>query len=114
MKTKSFHYLKEEGKTKGENFQPLKVAGVAFDYALPQDWLNDVTKFAQAHQAEFPEVTYDLISSTTVWAYPHDGQNYFNGKPFTCCAEVEAVLTRFYHLSSGGNFEWDNSVKGKA
>ena len=51
------------------------------DYALPQNWLND---FADFCRSRFPKVTYDLIRSTTVWAYP---QNGYHG-PVTCCREV--------------------------
>lgn len=58
------------------------------DYALPQGWLND---FADWCKSKRPDVTYEMIRSTTCWWYC--GQ--FRG-PVTCCdevAEAYAIMT---------------------
>ena len=48
----------------------------AFDYALPQEWLNEFSK----------HIDYDLIRTTVVWAYPKEHSTF--GVPVTCCEEV--------------------------
>ena len=56
-----------------------------FDFALPQGWLNEFADWCEKHA---PEVSYHLILSSTVWAYPSGG---FGG-PITCCSEVKSAF----------------------
>lgn len=53
-----------------------------FDYALPQDWLDDFT-------VEY-NLDYGLVLNTTVWCY--DGSIF--GYPVTCCTEVQDALNQ--------------------
>jgi hypothetical protein len=73
--------------SKGDLFQPLKNEGCEFDYALPQDWLNDLADYCRVY---FPSVTYDLIKSTTVWMYSAGGFTF--GDAFTACTEVQRAM----------------------
>jgi hypothetical protein len=72
---------------KGELFQTLKNEGMKFDYALPQDWLNDLADYCRVY---FPNVTRDLITSTTVWVYASQGFTF--GDAFTACTEVQQAM----------------------
>lgn len=67
--------------TKEKIFQDVADT-VTTDTALPQQWLNQFSKWCSEN---YPAVTYDLIRSSCVWAY-HKG-NLF-GFPVTCCIEV--------------------------
>ena len=58
--------------TKSEAFKNLKT----YDYALPQEWLNDFVKFSK--------LDYGFVLSTTVWCY----DNNFFGEPVTCSIQV--------------------------
>jgi len=62
--------------------------GKTFDYALPQDWLNDFSDWCKCHPMRSFVVTYDAISSTTVWIYPES-------MPATCCSEVYYTYCRY-------------------
>ena len=79
-------YSKEELRTlnqsKGEIFENCEFT---VDYALPQNWLDDFSKFN-------PAINYDLIRSTCCWAYPKDK---FSGIPITCCVEVYNMYKRY-------------------
>lgn len=55
----------------------------AFDYAMPQGWLDSFSDWCK--QAD-PTITYELIRSTTVWAYQDS-----IGRPVTCCKEVASA-----------------------
>jgi hypothetical protein len=61
-------------------------APFTFDYALPQDWLNEFANYAEHHG-----VSYDDIRSTTVWAYNWNG---YSG-PVTICSEVARIYERY-------------------
>lgn len=50
----------------------------SFDFALPQQWLNDFAAWCTTHRRE---CTYDLIRSTCVWTYPEN-------VPMTACEQV--------------------------
>lgn len=85
----TYSELNQMRQTKGELFAQLQREGIEFDYALPQDWLNEFSAYCEKHN---PIVTYHLISSTTVWAYG----NVF-GTPVTVCSDVQVMLDRFYN-----------------
>ena len=53
---------------------------ISFDYALPQEWLNN---FVEKHQ-----LNYELVRTTTFYAYP-DGLP--NG-PVSACKEIDDLL----------------------
>jgi len=63
-----------------------KVAGITFDYALPQQWLNAITAFCSESQ-EFKGVSYSLISGTCVWTF--DGI-------ISRCVEVEQAINAYH------------------
>jgi hypothetical protein len=73
--------------SKGELFQTLKNEGTEFDYALPQDWLNDLADYCRVY---FPSVTRDLITSTTIWVYASQGFTF--GDAYTACTEVQRAI----------------------
>lgn len=83
MRTQTIQTLEARRVTKGELFQGVRDI---FDYALPQDWID---AFSTWCAGRFPEVTYHLILSTTVWAYP---RGYLLGRPLTACTEVRRAL----------------------
>jgi hypothetical protein len=83
MRTQTIETLELEGVTKAELFAAVRDI---FDYALPHDWLSEFSGWCQNHR---PQVTYDVISSTTVWVYP---PGYIFGRPLTACAEVQSAL----------------------
>jgi hypothetical protein len=72
--------------SKDELFKDTKET---FDYALPQTWLDAFWAFCK--ERALP-VTYDLITSSTVWLYPKG--NYF-GMPLTACTEVKQALEKY-------------------
>ena len=82
FKTISLETLESMHVTKGELFKGVKCT---FDYALPQDWLDDFSTFCKSTG---DIVTYDLIRSTTVWAYPKNGKYSLYGLPLIACTEV--------------------------
>lgn len=65
--------------TKEELFANEKIK---FDYSLPQDWLNSFSDFCKKYGIN---LSYDMISSTTVWGYTKE--NYY-GFPIFACVEV--------------------------
>ena len=69
--------LKNRNQSKGEAFADCKLT---VDYALPQNWLDS---FASWCKEKNHSTTYDLIRSTTCWAY----SDHYRG-PITCCNEV--------------------------
>jgi hypothetical protein len=87
LKQYSIEELDNIRKTKKELFEQL---ADEFDYTLPQDWLND---FADWCVVNYPNVTYDLIRSTTVWSYAQG--NYISGFPVTVSKEVDTALQSF-------------------
>jgi hypothetical protein len=87
MKQLTMKQIQNMHVTKGELFQALKNEGMEFDYALPQDWLNDLANYCKVY---FPLVTYDLIKSTTVWMYASQGFTF--GDAFTACSEVQQAI----------------------
>lgn len=77
--------LVESNVSKDKSFKGLDCT---FDWALPQGWLD---AFAEWCKANVPEVTYDIIRGSTVWAY-RDGF----GKPTTCCTEVFDAYQKYW------------------
>ena len=77
--------LLETRLTKGDTW---KDAPFNFDYALPQGWLDAITKFAIDNG--FLSCSYDVILSTTVWSY----ENGY-GAPETCCFEVADLIKNY-------------------
>jgi len=75
-----------------ENYGDDKEDGWEFDYALPQDWLNDFAGWCKNTKTDnwHRNVTYDLIASTTVWVYPP-----LFGEPCTCCHEVYLAYQKY-------------------
>jgi len=76
------------------------VIGGSFDYALPQQWLNEFADWCKANSQKLHKdksgcsrVTYDVIASTTVWHYPPYTEG--NSGPLTCCAEVYYAYLRY-------------------
>jgi|TARA_R110002096_G_scaffold321278_4_gene515373 hypothetical protein len=87
FKGRSADKLKSLRLSKEEAFSGLSDT---FDYALPQNWLNDFADFCIESDSV---VSYDLIRSTTVWEYPVMRPIRFLGSysqsgPVTCCEEV--------------------------
>ena len=76
---------------KGDSFANLE--GGSFDWALPQDWLNDFANWCKTSRL-CKDVTYDMIRSTTVWHYPASG----NSEPVTCCREVYLAYTQYERI----------------
>jgi len=58
----------------------------AFDFSLPQEWLNAFT--------EKSKLEYSLIRSTTFWVY--NGLNNICGYPVSGCTEVQEELNKLY------------------
>jgi hypothetical protein len=83
MKRYTIEQIENIRMTKGDLFKELENIGKTFDYALPQQWLNNFSKFAA-----WNDLTYDLIRSTTVWIYPEN-------KPVSICSEVQAEIDKF-------------------
>ena len=83
-------YSKTTNATKGELFKELDCV---HDFALPQQWLDDFTDFitnrenvSKFNTSAYREEIYNLIRSTTVWAYPTDCST--SGCPITVSIEV--------------------------
>lgn len=87
----TFSALNQYRRTKGELFQDFtEQTGIkTFDYALKQNWLDNFAEWCKENR---PAVTYHLISSTTVWAYP---EGYYGGKPISVCVEVDEALNAY-------------------
>jgi hypothetical protein len=79
--------LKEKRMSKEELFKGINFS---FDHSLPQDWLDEFSNWCKIY---YPEITYDIILSTTIWAYT---QNNFYGFPVFGCLEV--CEKHFYYL----------------
>ena len=71
--------LKEKRMSKEELFEGNNFF---FDYSLPQDWLNEFSDWCKKYRLE---LTYDVILSTTIWAFTTI--NHF-GFPVFGCLEV--------------------------
>lgn len=73
------------GKSKGDMFEHLSdkqnFPGLSFDYALPQNWLD---QFCKKFNLE-----YYLVLGTTVWVY-YKGQE----GPVSCCREVQEAIEK--------------------
>lgn len=85
---KQLEYLKI---TKKQAAQILKLEENyrAFDYALPQNWLD----FFHNRFGWLQTMSYDLILSTTFWAYPKDASF---GIPISICTEVQERIKELY------------------
>ena len=53
-----------------------------FDYALPQDWLNDFHKYSSFN--------YNFILHTTFWCY-----NSVFGKPISACIQINNEIEKY-------------------
>jgi len=82
--------LKNLNLTKGESFNVLKEINITFDFALPQGWLDSLTLYALIVS---PQLTYDIILSTTVWVYP-------GSYPLSNCQEVVELIKNYQELSA--------------
>ncbi len=75
--------------TKGEVFADFPHT---YDTALPQGWLDAFADWCKGYPGiAMSRVTYHLILSTTVWAYPKQGLC----GPVTCCTEVLRAWNRY-------------------
>ncbi len=83
---KTINELTEYPVTKHQAFQNFDGA---FDYSLPQHWLDNVADYALKNG--YSNVTYDLILSTTIWYYEKLGY----GAPLTCCCEVGDLIEQY-------------------
>ncbi len=83
---KTINELTEYPVTKQQAFESVDGA---FDYSLPQHWLDNVADYALRNGCS--KVTYDLILSTTVWYYGQQGY----GAPLTCCCEVGDLIEQY-------------------
>jgi hypothetical protein len=68
--------------TKAEVFKGLD----NFDFALPQNWLNDFV--------DWSHFDYSLVLSTTVWSYVSS----LFGMPVSCCIEVQNKIDEYENL----------------
>ena len=84
--------LKEMRVSKRELVKMMLIEDITFDYALPQNWLDDFVDGA-AMKIKFPrlsrEEVYSLVLSTTVWVYPK-GSTF--GHPISGCTEIATSL----------------------
>ena len=71
--------------SKSECFERLNKEKYEFDYALPQNWLDEFVKKTK--------LEYHLVLSTTVWVYERKG---FNSFPVSCCVEVQRAIEKEY------------------
>ena len=53
-----------------------------FDYALPQDWLNDFS--------EYSRFNYNFILHTTFWCY-----DFIYGKPVSACTAINKEIEKY-------------------
>ena len=61
----------------------------AFDYSLPQQWLDDFV--------ERSGLDYNLVLSTTFWVYP-EGSTF--GYPISGCHEVNSKLKEWRYANA--------------
>ena len=85
MNTISIQTLESMNVCKRDLFASVKST---FDYALPQEWLYDFSKHCKDCN---PDITYDLIASTTVWDY---GTASIFGKPLFACTDVKKAYIK--------------------
>jgi hypothetical protein len=71
--------------SKKECFERLSKEKYEFDYALPQNWLDEFVK--KTH------LEYHLVLSTTVWVYK---RNSFESFPVSVCVEVQRQIEKEY------------------
>lgn len=79
-------YLKITKRQAAEILQ-LEEGYDSFDYTLPQIWLD---WFAKIVACSKPEITYNLISSTTFWCYSKS--TGVVGLPVSICIEVQKKI----------------------
>jgi len=53
-----------------------------FDYALPQQWLNDFSKYSRFN--------YNFILATTFWNY-----DFIMGYPISACTEINEEIKKY-------------------
>lgn len=88
MKTYSIKELEEIQITKGDLSELLPKNIRAFDYALPQHWLDDISKV-------YNHLYYHLILSTTFWVYSDEDPKYKWGGPMSLCTEVVEMIKEY-------------------
>ena len=81
-----------KGQSKGETFDQCPFT---FDYALPQQWLDEFADWCSDNGLE--NITYHLILGTTVWGYPETHRTF--GCPVTCCCEVLEAMERWQRVA---------------
>lgn len=67
----------------------------AFDYAVPQNWLDSISEFAGECRPRpwAKDSDYQIILSTTVWAYGGEAADF--GEPVSFCSEVNALIAKY-------------------
>jgi hypothetical protein len=88
MKTYSIKELEAMNITKGELSKMMPDWVKGFDYALPQTWLDDISR-------KYNNLYYDLILSTTFWAYSDEKAGYKWGGPLTLCTQVKEMIEHY-------------------
>lgn len=65
--------------------------GSAWDYALPQAWVDDVFKVTGVYPTYF------------VWWYPNEGWGHIYGLPFPVSGEAVQLLDRYNSIRKSGD-----------
>lgn len=68
--------------SKQELSERIGLKDVCFDYALPQNWLNE---FTDTHNLD-----YNLVRSTTFYVY----DDFIKGYPVSGCYEVQILIDK--------------------
>tara|TARA_Y100000361_G_C11098802_1_gene310694 strand:+ start:124 stop:471 length:348 start_codon:yes stop_codon:yes gene_type:complete len=90
--TKTIQQLRANPASKEELFKEMSDT---FDYALPQEWLNSFADWCEhSLPVVYGKLTYDLIRSTSVMAYPKDDF----ARVVSACEEVHTAL-QLYGMS---------------
>ena len=63
-----------------------------YDVALPQDWLDDMSREMAYHCEISCSDAYDKLRTSTVWHYP-DGFSLI-GKPFYLTEEIQTLINK--------------------
>ena len=80
-----YHKHELNGKTKEELAKQTIPPDVTFDYALPQQWLDDFVRWAGLR----PE--YHFVLGTTFMLYS-DKRGFRYGVPWSACKEVNSLI----------------------
>lgn len=113
--TKSWSIIVWQNPTKEELFQPLKEAGITFDYANDQRLVDAYVDFwmsrweREGNKPAWVEGQHNVfhrLSATTVTVYP---KGMIFGKWITACTET-AEMIREWMASSPIKYEWVNEI----